>query len=126
MLYNPHPQPFISTAAADARLPGWSVIRIGTGNLDLLAGGSVDERSTFAIYTAGAVGAAGTAYNLPRGTTTPILSTASGTAAFTRSAAGTTTIQGVISSGGTLNPSPTSLKDATGNVFFVTLSLIHI
>jgi filamentous hemagglutinin family protein len=77
VLNDPHPQPY--GTAGD--LPGWSVIRTGTGGLDLVAGGPIDELSTYAIYTAGAISATGTAAqpaadsadNLPRGTvTTPL------------------------------------------------------
>jgi hypothetical protein len=122
-LYDPHSQPVtsVTTDPADLLLPGWSVIRTGTGDLDVLAGGSVNELSTYAIYTAGAVVPAAPAFNLPRGTTSPILQTLSGTALFTRSKAGTTTIQGVTSTNGTANTLlPTALKDPSGNVFFVT------
>ncbi|HEY0803466.1 MAG TPA: hypothetical protein VGD84_00305, partial [Pseudonocardiaceae bacterium] len=74
-LYDPHSQPvnsLLDASTAASQLPGWSVIRTGTGNLDVLAGGSVDERSTYAIYTAGAVSqlASNSEFNLPRGTVT--------------------------------------------------------
>jgi hypothetical protein len=71
-LYDLHSQPVNPSVpnGTSFQLPGWSVIRTGTGDLDLLAGGSVVEGSTYAIYTAGAAPrlAAGSAYNLPRGT----------------------------------------------------------
>jgi filamentous hemagglutinin family protein len=52
--------------------PLYSVIRTGTGSLDLAAGGSIDEQSDYGVYTAGnsayAAGAeAGTPFNLPEG-----------------------------------------------------------
>ena len=72
-LYDPHSQPVNSLLTADqaaAALPGWSVIRTGTGDLDVLAAGSIDEQSTYAIYTAGTSPAltADSAFNMPRGT----------------------------------------------------------
>ena len=49
--------------------PGISVIRTGTGDLELLAGGSVTEASLFGVYTAGAQSAGiAPAFNLARGT----------------------------------------------------------
>ena len=49
--------------------PGISVIRTGTGDLSLLAGGSISEASLYGVYTAGtqSTGIA-TGYQLPRGT----------------------------------------------------------
>ena len=52
---------------------GVSVVRTGTGNLELLAGGNYDQQSPFGVYTAGtAIKETGTAandpYNLDRGT----------------------------------------------------------
>ena len=64
---------------------GLSVIRTGTGDLSLTAGGSITEASLFGIYTAGAQAAGVTsAYQQPRGTLiggTTVLST-SGTGGF--------------------------------------------
>jgi hypothetical protein len=53
--------------------PSFSVLRTGTGDLDLLAGGDFIQGSLYGVYTAGAqapgVGANGSdPYNLPRGT----------------------------------------------------------
>lgn len=49
--------------------PGLSVIRTGTGDLSLVAGGNVVEASLFGIYTAGTQSAGTPAgYNLARGT----------------------------------------------------------
>src|SRR5260221_640990 len=53
--------------------PSFSVLRTGTGDLDLLAGGDFTQGSLYGIYTAGAqasgIGANGSdPYNLPRGT----------------------------------------------------------
>jgi hypothetical protein len=60
-------------------VPAFSVIRTGTGSLSLLAGGSINEASSFGIYTAGAQSAAisgdgqtltdasQSPYNLPQG-----------------------------------------------------------
>ncbi|MEW6438319.1 MAG: filamentous hemagglutinin family protein [Pseudomonadota bacterium] len=55
-------------------LPSFSVLRTGTGDLDLLAGGNFNEATLFGVYTAGAQSAASLTsgsnlYNLPRGTT---------------------------------------------------------
>ena len=108
-----HPQPFNSSVptASAFQAPGWSVVRTGTGDLDLLAGGSVKELSTYGIYTAGTPVAVDAAYALARGTTTPpVLEVISaGTATFTRSAAGTT----IVSAGALL-------RDSAGNTFTVT------
>jgi len=61
----------LSSAARTAG-PIFSVIRTGTGDLDMLAGGDVSMESLFGVYTAGTqsrtVGAVGTdPYNQPRG-----------------------------------------------------------
>ena len=49
--------------------PGISVIRTGTGDLSLSAGGSIREASLYGIYTAGTQSAGiATGYQLPRGT----------------------------------------------------------
>ncbi|WP_420970617.1 filamentous haemagglutinin family protein [Bradyrhizobium sp. B120] len=53
--------------------PGVSVVRTGTGNLEILAGGDYDQQSPFGVYTAGtAIRTTGTAendpYNVDRGT----------------------------------------------------------
>jgi hypothetical protein len=51
-------------------VPAFSVVRTGTGALSLVAGGSVDEESSFGVYTAGAQSqGVGANYNLPQGTT---------------------------------------------------------
>jgi filamentous hemagglutinin family protein len=47
--------------------PSFSVLRTGTGSLDLLAGGNFTELSPFGIYTAGTQIAVDSAYTLPRG-----------------------------------------------------------
>ncbi|AUC96260.1 filamentous hemagglutinin [Bradyrhizobium sp. SK17] len=52
--------------------PGVSVVRTGTGDLEILAGGNYDQQSAFGVYTAGtAIKETGTAandpYNLDRG-----------------------------------------------------------
>ncbi len=52
--------------------PGVSVVRTGTGDLEILAGGSYDQKTPFGVYTAGtAIAETGTAandpYNLGRG-----------------------------------------------------------
>jgi hypothetical protein len=71
-LNDPHPQPYNASVptASTFQLPGWSVIRTGTGDLDVLAGGSINELSTYAIYTAGASVQASAPYELPRGAST--------------------------------------------------------
>ncbi len=66
-----------------------SVVRTGTGNLDLIAGGSFDEASLYGTYTAGTqssdVGPSGTdPYNLPR----PLYSDGSGTVLGTSNSTG--------------------------------------
>ncbi len=51
-------------------VPAYSVIRTGTGALSLVAGGSVDEVSSFGVYTAGSQSAAvadQALYDLPQG-----------------------------------------------------------
>lgn len=60
------------SSAARTAGPIFSVIRTGTGDLDMLAGGDVSMDSLFGVYTAGtqsrSVGAVGTdPYNQPRG-----------------------------------------------------------
>ncbi|SAI30975.1 Filamentous haemagglutinin family outer membrane protein [Bordetella ansorpii] len=53
-----------------SRLPLFSVLRTGTGDLSLLAGRDVGMVSAYGVYTAGAVtslGAADARFNLPRG-----------------------------------------------------------
>ena len=53
-----------------SRLPMFSVLRTGTGDLSLLAGRDVGMVSAFGVYTAGAatsLGAADPRFNLPRG-----------------------------------------------------------
>ncbi len=49
-------------------LPSWSVIRTGTGNLELLAGADIQEASLYGIYTAGAQTNTTAAFTLARGT----------------------------------------------------------
>ena len=46
----------------------FSVIRTGTGTLNVVAGGNVDEASLYGIYTAGTQTAVGSAYQLARAT----------------------------------------------------------
>jgi hypothetical protein len=54
-------------------VPAFSVIRTGTGNLSLVAGGAIDEESSYGVYTAGAQspailnGAGQDPYDLPQG-----------------------------------------------------------
>jgi filamentous hemagglutinin family protein len=67
--------PFTVSLAGDgaSQRDGVSVVRTGTGNLDILAGGSYRQDSPYGVYTAGtAVAETGTAanapYDLPRGT----------------------------------------------------------
>ena len=55
-------------APSGATPPAWSVIRTGTGDLELLAGGGVQQNSLFGIYTAGNAGPANAGINLARGT----------------------------------------------------------
>ncbi|GAA7764419.1 filamentous hemagglutinin family protein [Helicobacter pylori] len=60
------------SAATSTRYPVFSVVRTGTGDLDMLAGGSIMQATPFGIYTAGTqaggIGANGAdPYNLPRG-----------------------------------------------------------
>lgn len=51
-----------------ARQQLYSVLRTGTGDLDLVAGGNVDMRSLFGVYTAGTASASlGPAYDQARG-----------------------------------------------------------
>ncbi|NEV02616.1 hypothetical protein FNJ47_44810, partial [Bradyrhizobium sp. UFLA 03-164] len=55
--------------------PGVSVVRTGTGDLEILAGGNYDQQTPFGVYTAGtAIRETGTAanadYNVDRGTVT--------------------------------------------------------
>ncbi|HEY4276102.1 MAG TPA: filamentous hemagglutinin family protein [Rhizomicrobium sp.] len=62
----------VSTAASILG-PDLSVLRTGTGNLDLIAGGSFDEETLFGVYTAGTQSApilapdGSNPYNQPRG-----------------------------------------------------------
>jgi filamentous hemagglutinin family protein len=57
-----------------ARFPMFSVLRTGTGDLDLVSGGNIDMRSTYGVYTAGTQstplldGSGDNPYNQPRGT----------------------------------------------------------
>ncbi len=50
--------PYVLSTAAGGTITGVSVIRTGTGDLDILAGGNFDEESPFGIYTAGTATAA--------------------------------------------------------------------
>jgi filamentous hemagglutinin family protein len=60
---------YVNPGKADTETPGLSVIRTGTGDLSLLAGGSIDVASLYGIYTAGTQSPDVTAgYELPRGT----------------------------------------------------------
>jgi filamentous hemagglutinin family protein len=43
----------VNTASASTSEPAYSVIRTGTGDLSLVAGGDVDQSSLYGIYTAG-------------------------------------------------------------------------
>jgi filamentous hemagglutinin family protein len=64
VLYDPH----ISAQNTSSAIAIPSVIRTGTGYLDLLAGGSFSEDSLYGIYTAGTQSAnVSPAFNLPRG-----------------------------------------------------------
>ncbi|MCR6476351.1 filamentous hemagglutinin family protein [Variovorax sp. ZS18.2.2] len=47
--------------------PAFSVLRTGTGDLELLAAGDIRMDSLYGVYTAGAATAADAAYNRPRG-----------------------------------------------------------
>jgi len=54
-------------------VPSFSVLRTGTGDLSLSAGGDIDEDSQFGVYTAGTqsptpAGANAASFNLPQGT----------------------------------------------------------
>jgi filamentous hemagglutinin family protein len=62
---NSHPHNVTETV-----VPAFSVVRTGTGALTLAAGGSIDEESSFGVYTAGTQ-SSGVASNdnLPQGTT---------------------------------------------------------
>ncbi|TAI66951.1 filamentous hemagglutinin, partial [Bradyrhizobium sp. Leo170] len=65
--------PFQVTLVGSASTTGVSVVRTGTGDLELLAGGNYEQKSAFGIYTAGtAIKGTGTAandsYNVSRGT----------------------------------------------------------
>jgi filamentous hemagglutinin family protein len=64
-LNNTHPHNVTETV-----VPAFSVVRTGTGALTLAAGGSINEESSFGVYTAGTQ-SAGVASNdnLPQGTT---------------------------------------------------------
>ncbi len=122
-LSDAHLQPYneLVPGASAVQLPGWSVIRTGTGDLDLLAGGSVDEHSTYAIYTAGASPQlpADSDFNLPRGTGTPVPEvTSAGTVTFAR----TTNLSTTIGAPGS-SVAVTALTDPAGDVFNVTESV---
>ena len=71
-----NPTSCINLPAGDVlvpRFPLFSVLRTGTGDLDLVSGGSIDMRSAYGIYTAGTQSAAMRSsdgrnlYNQPRG-----------------------------------------------------------
>ena len=65
-LNNTHPHNVTETV-----VPAFSVVRTGTGALTLAAGGSIDEESSFGVYTAGTQSASvAPGDNLPQGTTT--------------------------------------------------------
>ncbi len=118
VLYDPHSQPLNPTVAnaASFQLPGWSVIRTGTGNLDLLAGGSINELSTYAIYTAGASPAlavntstVSSPFNLPRGLVpTPLKVTFTG-----KAGKATTLAVGTLVSGTSLDGTTTTFATTT-------------
>jgi filamentous hemagglutinin family protein len=64
-LNNTHPHNVTETV-----VPAFSVVRTGTGALTLAAGGSIDEESSFGVYTAGTQSAGVAANdNLPQGVT---------------------------------------------------------
>jgi filamentous hemagglutinin family protein len=66
VLSDPH---YVEPGARSTAEPGLSVIRTGTGDLDLIAGGNLTEASLYGIYTAGAQSAdVDAADELPRGT----------------------------------------------------------
>ncbi|WP_176801100.1 filamentous hemagglutinin family protein [Variovorax sp. EL159] len=48
--------------------PAFSVVRTGTGDLDLVAAGDIRMDSLYGVYTAGAATAVGAAFDRPRGT----------------------------------------------------------
>ncbi len=50
--------PYVLSTAAGGTITGVSVIRTGTGDLDILAGGNSTRESPFGIYTAGTATAA--------------------------------------------------------------------
>jgi filamentous hemagglutinin family protein len=57
----------LSAGGADPVSPAFSVVRTGTGDLDLLAAGDIRSDSLFGIYTAGTATEAGEAHQRPRG-----------------------------------------------------------
>jgi filamentous hemagglutinin family protein len=59
-------QPSITGSAPAG--PAFSVVRTGTGDLEMLAAGDIRTDSLYGIYTAGASTAVDAGYNLPRGT----------------------------------------------------------
>ncbi len=58
--------PFTVGLASSSQSPGVSVVRTGTGDLEILAGGDYRQQSPFGVYTAGtAIAETGTAANDP-------------------------------------------------------------
>ncbi|OYU88236.1 MAG: filamentous hemagglutinin [Bradyrhizobiaceae bacterium PARB1] len=55
-------------ASYDLRAPGYSVLRTGTGDLDLVAAGDLRMHSLFGVYTAGTATAVDPAFQRARGT----------------------------------------------------------
>jgi len=56
-----------SIAGSQIAAPAFSVLRTGTGDLELLAAGDIRMNSLYGVYTAGTATAADAAYNRPRG-----------------------------------------------------------
>ncbi|MGO4712703.1 filamentous haemagglutinin family protein [Bradyrhizobium sp. 2TAF24] len=60
--------PFLVTISGTGTpRPGVSVVRTGTGSLEILAGGNYQQASPFGVYTAGSAIAVDPAYEAPRG-----------------------------------------------------------
>lgn len=87
-----HPEQVLpdTITGMDAKAPALSVVRTGTGNLDLISAGDVSMRSPFGVYTAGSQTSLGDAaqdarYNQARGKAAEsgtVLGTAAGTRAI--------------------------------------------
>lgn len=80
-----------SSASASNRTEAASVLRTGTGNLDLLAAGSFLQRSLFGIYTAGTQTNVDASYTAPRARFANDTLVGSGFPAYDAIAAGTRT-----------------------------------